>query len=67
LYAALLEHGTVDVFKGGPVSEPVARALVGWFGDADIAAGATGLLVAGHRLAQEAIGLERLANLPRWY
>jgi hypothetical protein len=67
LYAALLEHGTLDVAKGGPVSERDARALVAWLSDGQIAACAAQLLVAGRRLAQEAVGFERLADLPHWY
>jgi hypothetical protein len=62
LYKLLLEHGQVAPAESTP--EPVkARAAVGWLPPA-LRAAVLDVLVAGNRLAQEAVGLELLHRLP---
>jgi len=62
LYAALLDHG-----RKGPsaaVAEDAAAAATAWLGS--LADQAAVVLTTGHRLAQEAVGLELLLEHPEW-
>jgi hypothetical protein len=63
LYARLLAVGRPQ--PATPVPPEVAAELTGWLGPA-LASAAAALLVSGHRLAQEAIGLDRLVENDLW-
>src|SRR5262249_4422531 len=63
LYARLLAVGRRQPTT--PVLPEIAAELAAWLGPALASAAAT-LLVSGHRLAQEAIGLDRLIENTLW-
>lgn len=67
LYSALLTFGTTDKTSGAvPMKAEEAAVLAEWLGQPDVAAAACLLLMSGHRLAQEAVGYERLSTIPTW-
>jgi hypothetical protein len=63
LYARLLAVGRPQ--PATPVAPEIAAELTSWLGPA-LAPEATALLVSGHRLAQEAVGLDRLVENDLW-
>jgi hypothetical protein len=66
LYEALLRSANRQLSKTGPIPEPEALLLSSWLGSATLQADAVDLLTSGARLAQEAVGYERLRILPSW-
>lgn len=64
LYAALLEQARPQ--PGGAVGLDQAQAAVRWLEDAELRTAVEDLLIRGYRIAQEQLGGERLATLPRW-
>lgn len=62
LYTALLTHGRKA--PATAVAEPTVSAATVWLGP--VAPGAAAVLAGGHRLAQEAVGLELLLDHPEW-
>ena len=67
LYAELLAHGRPDTSgSDGPLSPEAAGRLAAWLGDPALVRDAAAMLTAGTRLAQEAVGYERLTALPTW-
>lgn len=66
LYRELLRVGTVGAAKGGPVSPDEAARLTPWLADSNLAHEVMPLLVAGNRLAQEAVGYDRLSAISNW-
>jgi hypothetical protein len=63
LYARLLAVGRPQPTT--PVLPETAAELTAWLGPT-LASAATALLVSGHRLAQEAVGLDRLVDNALW-
>lgn len=66
LYEALLRWANRQRSKTGPIPEPEARLLSSWLESASVQAAAVDLLTSGARLAQEAVGYEKLGILPTW-
>lgn len=66
LYRALFEHGIPAVDTGRQVPPGAVPALVQWLADDDLRTAAAELLLAGRRLAQEAVGFEVLSTLSAW-